>query len=36
MRYYIIDAQGNLITKEADLQVATAIAEEVGGEVVEM
>ena len=34
MGYYIIDAQGNLITTETDEVIARAIAEEIGGDVI--
>lgn len=36
MKYYILDSMGNLVTKECDLIIALAIAEELGGEVVEI
>ena len=34
MTYYILDAQGNLVTTDTDKVIATLIAEELGGEVV--
>lgn len=36
MGYWIIDVNGNLVTIEADVKIAYAIAEEIGGEVVEI
>ncbi len=34
MTYYILDSNGNLVTTDCDFVIATAIAEELGGEVV--
>ena len=34
MKYYILDAMGNLVTTEVDEVIAKAIAQELGGEVI--
>jgi hypothetical protein len=34
MKYYILDAMGNLVTTETDEVIAKAIAQELGGEAI--